>query len=121
MKKELLIALPLALGAPYAAAGTCSVSTTKSKSTQTTCTTGNLDNLRSSVTLQVSSGVKLQAEDGDSVANVAGNDIAISSCHTSGNAYYFGDTGGGSVRKNEVNNTNNFCNSPVNYGTAANS
>lgn len=111
MKKELAIALPLVLGANYAVAGTCSTKAgSNGDGTTVECngTGGTLDNLGGPVTVQVSAGVALAAEDGNGGA-VGNNDIAVSTCHESGSAAYFGDTGGGSMQKNADFGTGN-CN-----------
>lgn len=107
MKKELAIALPLAFGAPFAAAGTCrTTASTGGDGTTVTCTTGNLDNISGPVELQASAGVVLAAQDGGG-NDIGSNDIVVSTCHQQGSAAYYGDTGGGSMQKNADFGTGN--------------
>ena len=106
MKKELAVALPLALGAPMVAHATCATYNSSSVTTVSCTTTTALTNLSSDVTIQASAGVALKAEDGSS-SGIGANEIAISSCHDSGSAAFYGDTGGGSVQKNADFGTGN--------------
>ncbi|NIV21595.1 MAG: hypothetical protein GWN54_13755 [Gammaproteobacteria bacterium] len=110
MKKELAIALPLALGAPLCAHATCSTYASGTAATTTTCTAGagnDLTLLRSQVTLQASAGVAIKAQDGSSGTTWGANDIAVSSCHDAGASAFYGDTGGGSIQKNADFGTGN--------------
>ncbi|HKJ89294.1 MAG TPA: hypothetical protein VKA48_12400 [Gammaproteobacteria bacterium] len=110
MKKELALALPLALAVPFTASASNVTVDGTSGSTSTTVVdsgTNSLSNLRTngSASIQVSSGVYLRLE--DSPGSVGAQDIAVTTCHEGGKSAFFGDTGGGAVQKNADFGTGN--------------
>lgn len=128
MKKELAMALPLALGAPLTAQATCGIANTGAGSAATTrcapnTTTDGLSNISSGVTLQASAGVIIVAEDasGKSGSDFGAQEIVASACHEGGSAAYYGDTGGGGIQKNGNFGTGNCSNgtSDVGYTSAS--
>jgi len=122
MKKELAIALPLALGAPLTAQATCGIDNSGgSAATTTPCapntSTSGLTNLTSQINIQASAGVKIAAEDGGG-NDIGANQVVVSACHSAGSVAYYGDTGGGGIQKNAnfgTTNCNNSGTSDVGY------
>ena len=114
--KKLGIALLLAMVAPYASAGTCSVDASGG-TTDSDCASGDLKGLSSGVSLQASSGVYLLASDEDETG-VSTGQTGISTCHQNGSVYFYGNTDGGSVQKRDPGDSYS-CSSTVNYNTAS--